>query len=164
MCSRFLQEVKPDFDEVHHVDGQLDPLEVLLVGLFAFAVVSLRVTGLIDIREHHDEGGDEQVVDCQNGNEEVPNLAECSFSVNQIPFEFGLAVDDLVFVIGVFIDVINHHFLQIRLCHLLKSGLESQFVIVPPRLSPQLGDPFLFLGRRHGAPLVLSVVAGGVVL
>ena len=62
MGSGFLQEVKADFNEINHINEELDPPQILLVGQHTLAV-TFSITGLVNIREHHDEGCHEEVVD-----------------------------------------------------------------------------------------------------
>jgi hypothetical protein len=112
----------------------------------------------IDTLEGDDVWGNEQGVDGHHGDQEVPNFAECPFCIDEIPFELWLGVDDLVLLISVFVDIVDHHFLEVRLGHFLKTSLESTLVVVTSGFAPPLLDSFLLLLWSHVFPLFLGVI------
>ena len=93
-------------------------------------------TVLVDLREYHYKWRCNKIVDRQDGNQEVPGLAEVALGVNQVPLDLLLIVNDLVVVILVVLDIVNHHLSEVLLRHLLESGLKAQFVIVTSGLGP----------------------------
>ena len=111
------------------------------------------VTSLVDTREHEQERCDKECIHCEECDDEIPNLAESSLRINEIPFELRDAIDDLVLLIGVLVDVIDHHLLEVGLSHLLETGLESQLVGVTSGLVPELPLAFVLLAVRHFVPL-----------
>jgi hypothetical protein len=125
MHSGFLDKVEYNFDKVDDVDGKFNIFEIFLIRLDCFALVwILWETSHVNIRKDNNEGSYEEIVYSDKGYKEVPDLAESAFCIDQVPLYLGLGVDNLVFFIGIFIDVVNHHFLKITLSHFLQSGLE----------------------------------------
>jgi len=84
-----------------------------------------RVADLIYVWENHNKRRHNQIINRQNGDQEVPGFAEVSLSIDQVPLDLLLVVDDLVVVVFVVLDVVDHHFSQILLRHFLKSRLQS---------------------------------------
>ena len=71
------------------------------------------ITSHIDLSEGQDEWGHEQGIDDQEGDHEVPDLAEGPLCVDQVPLKLGLTIDYLVLLVGVLIDIVYHHLFQI---------------------------------------------------
>jgi len=65
-------------------------------------------------------------------------------------------VDVVLFVV---LNVVNHHFPQVLVRHLLESGLESYFVAESLGLAPEVLDSSLLLVFGHVVPLVFVVVS-----
>jgi hypothetical protein len=88
-CS--LNEVQNDLNEVDDVNRKLNFLQSFVID---FLTIFLDLDE-IDTLESDDVWGNEQCVDSDHGDQEVPNFAECPFCVDEIPFELRLGVDDL---------------------------------------------------------------------
>lgn len=144
-CS--LHEVQDDLEKVDDINGPLDVLKGLLARVFRISEVLIGdwVLVLVDIWEHNNKWRDEHAVDGQNGNQKVPNFTEGPLSVDEVPFEFWLILIDSAVLVGILVDVIDHHLLQVGLCHLLESGLESQLIVVTSCLHPKLFNTLLLL-------------------
>ena len=127
-----------------------------------FSVVRANgIASLVDAWEYKQEWCDEKSVHGEQRNDEVPDLAECSLGIYEIPFELGDTVDDLVLLVSIFVDIINHHFLEVGLSHLLKTGLESKLVGVTSCFVPKLSLAFVLLAVGHFVPLdLLAIVVG----
>lgn len=87
----------------------------MLLGWFLeFAMVPISatrwVTSLIDLGEDEQEWRDEECVHGKQRDDEVPDLAEGTLGVNEVPLELWHAIDDLVLFISIFIDIVDHHF------------------------------------------------------
>jgi hypothetical protein len=116
------------------------------------------LTSLINLLKNHDEWSHNQVVNSQNSNQEVPSLTEVSLSIYEVPLDFLLVVNDLVVVVFVILNVVNHHFSQVLLCHLLETGLESELIIVTSGFGPEIVDSLL-----PEVFVVLDIVPGRLV-
>jgi hypothetical protein len=68
---------------------------------------------LVDIWEDQANRHNEQIVNGEDGNHEVPQLAEGSIRVNEVPLQLWLTVDDLVLLVSIFVDIVDHHLFQI---------------------------------------------------
>lgn len=119
---------------------------------------------LVDILEHKDEWSHKHAVDSKDGDEEVPYLAEGPLRVDQVPLKLWLILIDRAVLIGILVDVVDHHFLQVRLCHLLETGLESKLIVVTSSLLPQLLHSLVLLLLGHALPLSLGVRLAEIVL
>ena len=160
--SGLLNEVEEDLNEVDDVNGKLDLDKGLLICLLSLAVLAILITSHVLLRESKYEWTNEQSVNRQEGDHEVPDFAEGTLGVDQVPLELRLTIDDLVLLIGVLVDIVYHHLLEVRLSHFLETGLESQLVVVTSSLAPEHFNTLLLLLLSHGLPLGLSVVAAGV--
>jgi len=71
-----------------------------------------------------------------------------------------LGVNDLVVFVGILVNIINHHFFEIRLRHLLKTSLKSELVVVTSSFAPKRLNSLFLFSFGHFAPVVgVSVVA-----
>ena len=113
MCSGLLHKVEKDLYKENNVNSKLNFDESLLVWLHSLAYNSIFVTCHVDLLESEDEWSDKEGVDNEKGNHEVPHLAEGSLCVDQVPLQFWLTVNNLIFLVGVFVDVVDHHFFEI---------------------------------------------------
>jgi hypothetical protein len=157
-CS--LDKVQDDLEKVNDINCLLDLLKclLLLARVFLGCVnIGEWVKILVDIWEHNNKWYDEHAIDCQDGDHEVPDLAEGSLGVDEVPLEFWLILVDGAVFVGILIDVIDHHLLQVRLCHFLKSGLEPQFIVITPSFYPQLFHTLILLSCRHVLPFGFGV-------
>ena len=120
-CSGPLHEVEHDLKQVDDVDGVLDLLQGPLAAIVRVSFVYFFnwVPVLVDIWEHNDEWSSKHGVNDQEGDEEVPHLAESPLGVDKVPLELWLVLIDRAVLIGILVDVIDHHFLKIRLSHFL---------------------------------------------
>jgi hypothetical protein len=101
------------------------------------------------MRENNQVWGHKQGVDCQNGDNKVPDLTEGALRINEIPFEFGLSIDDQVVTVLVLVNVVNHHFFEVDLRHLLKPNLKSELTIVTSSFAPEISNSLFLLSFRH---------------
>lgn len=76
MSPCLFDKIKNDLKEVYDVNDILDLLEGLLPWSFLIICVSLSVMIHVNIREHHDKRGNEQAIDNQASNHEVPQPTE----------------------------------------------------------------------------------------
>lgn len=113
---------------------------------------------MVDLLKNHDKWRYDKIVNREDGYKEVPGLAKVPLGVDEVPLDLLLVVDDLVVIIFVILNVVDHHFSKVLLRHLLQSGLESQLVIVTSGFGPQVVDSLL-----TKVLVVLDVVPGGVV-
>lgn len=113
MSSCFLNEVEQNLNEENDINSHLNLYKGLLMWFDCLANFPIFITGHIDLFEGKDEWCHEQGVDDQQSNHEVPNLAEGSLGVDQVPLKLGLTIDNLVFLVGVLINVVDHHLFQI---------------------------------------------------
>ena len=125
MCSGLLHKVEKDLHEENNVNGKLNFDESLLMWLDSLALSFSFITCHVDLLECEDKWSDKEGVDNEKGNHEVPDLAEGPLGVDQVPLKLWLTINNLILFISIFVDVIDHHLLKIRLCHLLKTSLES---------------------------------------
>ena len=112
MGSRLLDEVKADLKGVDDVNNQLYLVQVLL-GWVCCHPFTFTVLDLIYIRENIYVWADEKSINGEYGDEKVPDLAKGTLRVNQIPLKLWLGVDDLVLLVCIFVDIINHHLFQV---------------------------------------------------
>ena len=124
-CS--LDKVQDDLEKVDDINGPLDVLKCLLARVIRISKVLLGdwVLILVDVWENNNKWCDEHAIYSQDGDQEFPDLAEGPLGVDEVPLEFWLTIVDGAVLVGILIDVIDHHLLQVGLCHLLKPGLES---------------------------------------
>jgi hypothetical protein len=162
VCSGLLHKVEKDLHKENNVNSKLNFDESLLVWLHSLAHNSIFVTCHVDLLESEDEWSDKEGVDNEKGNHEVPHLAEGPLGVDQVPLKLWLTIDYLILFISIFVDVIDHHLLQIGLSHLLKTSLESKLVVVTSCFAPECLDALVLLLGGHCLPLGLSVVGVGV--
>jgi hypothetical protein len=114
MSSCLFNKVKTNLNKVNDINSKLYLVKSLLTLTFWITkVFTIFIDILIDIWENKNNWYHKQIVDGKNCNEEVPELAESSFSVYQVPLKFRLTVDDLILFISIFVNIVNHHFFQI---------------------------------------------------
>ena len=122
VCSGLFDEVKHDLHEVDDINSEFKLLQGIIVDLrFWFGswistgndLPLIICTVFIDISEHQKERSYKKSVYSYDSDQEIPHFAECSIRVDQIPFELGLRVDNLVLIIGVLVDIVYHHLFQI---------------------------------------------------
>jgi hypothetical protein len=71
-----------------------------------------------------------------------------------------LSIDDQVVTVLVLINIVNHHFFEVDLRHLLKPNLKSELAIVTSSLAPKRLDSLFLLGFSHFAPIVgVTIIA-----
>jgi hypothetical protein len=135
-CS--LDKVQDDLENVNDINGPLDVLKCLLarVQRISKVLVCEWIFILVDIWEDNHKWSHEHAINSQNCDQEVPNLAEGPLCVDQVPFELWLILVDGAVLVSIFIDIIDHHLLQVRFSHLLKPCLEPQFVVVTSCFHP----------------------------
>jgi hypothetical protein len=146
VSTRSLDEIKQDLNNVDGIEGEFERFHLFL-GLCSRNIgLGFLVPILILVRENEDEWSNEQVIHNDEGDNEVPDLARSSLFVYEIPLKLALVRFDLLhFFVCVLVDVVDHHFLQVRLGHFLQASLETQFVRVTPCFPPQVVHPLLFL-------------------
>ena len=161
-----LHKVEDNFEKVDDIDGSLNVLKGLLtrVGFVSGVHQCFRVLVLIDIWENNDERSHKHAIDGENGDEEVPDLAEGPLGVDEIPLELWLILIDGAVFVGILVDIINHHFFEVRFSHLLKTSLEPELIVVTSCLLPELFDSFFLLLSRHVIPLGFRIRLSKVVL
>lgn len=113
MCSSFLDKVEKDLNKENDVNSHLNLDKSFLMWLFSLANDPFFITIHVNLLESKDKRGNKQGVDDQEGNHEVPDLAEGPLGINEVPLELWLTINNLIFFIGVFVNVINHHLLKI---------------------------------------------------
>jgi hypothetical protein len=135
-CS--LDKVQGDLEKINDINGPLDVLKCLLarVQIISKVLVCEWVFILVDIWENNHKWCHEHAINSQYCDQEVPNLAEGPLCVDKVPLELWLILVDGAVLVGIFIDIIDHHLFQVGLCHLLKSSLEPQFVVVTSCFHP----------------------------
>jgi hypothetical protein len=113
VCSGLLDEVEEDFNKVDDVESDLNLVKSLILveisavrATWAFLVVA---TPLINRLENKDIWRHKEGVDGQDGDHEVPDLAEVSFSVYKIPWDLLDVLRLGRVFLGVVIDIVNHH-------------------------------------------------------
>jgi hypothetical protein len=154
-----LEEIQDDFDEVDDVAGDFN-FEERLILLHAWVVDAIALVGfndavigcfapLVNGREHQNKGSYKEGVDGEDGDHEVPDLAEGAFLVDPVPLALLRLLCLSRFFLRFFVDVVDHHFLQIRLRHLLQTRLEPKLVVESPSLVPKLSNVCLFLCFVH---------------
>jgi len=111
--SCLLDKVKTNLKGVDDIDDQFNLVQVFLRLVSLVPLVGVFHFDLIDILEHIDVRTNEKGIDGEYGDEEVPHLAEGTLSINEIPLQLWLGIDDLVLFISIFVNVIDHHFFQI---------------------------------------------------
>ena len=170
-CLNFLKssgsfdKVEDNLEKVNDIDGSLDVLESFLAVIGGFVVSRSRwELVLIDIWEDDDEWSDKHAVDGKDGDQEVPDLAECSLGIDEIPLELWLILIDGAILVGVLVDIVDHHLFQVGLCHLLETSLEPQLIVVTSCLLPKLFNSLFLLLSGHVVPLGLGVRLTEVVL
>lgn len=153
---RFFEEVQQNIDDkdaIKHLLNDPQPLlrcRLTVVNAFFLIVVLIRLPKNHNIRRH------EQIVDYNDGDQEVPDLARGALPVDHVPFEVALLVVVLVHLLVVALDyVVDHHFFQVRLRHLLQAGLEAELVGVTPHLIPIIFNPFPLLQLTQLLPRLL---------
>ena len=113
----------------------------------------------VDVGENQDHWSDDQGVDGDESDDKVvPDSTESSLSVDEVPLNLLLVVEGVNVIIFVVLDVIDHHFSQVLISHLLKSCLESHLVAETLGLTPKVLDSSLLLVLGHVVPLVLVAV------
>jgi len=71
-----------------------------------------------------------------------------------------LRIDDLVVFVSILINIVDHHFFEVGLRHLLKTSLKSELVIVTSSFAPKRLDSLFLLSFGHFAPIVgVTVIA-----
>ena len=118
----------------------------------------------IDIREYNYKWSHKHAVDGEDSDEEVPHLAEGPLSINKVPLELWLVLIHSAVLVGILVDVIDHHFFQVGLGHLLETGLEPQLIVVTSCLLPKLVYSLVLLFLGHVVPLSLWVRLTEVVI
>jgi len=111
VSSSSLDKVQADLNKVDDIDSKLNFNQSLII--FIFAIITTSKACDVNMLECKDIWRHEQSIDGQHGDDEVPYFAEGSLGVDQVPFQFWLRVDNLIFFICIFIDVVDHHFFQI---------------------------------------------------
>ena len=159
-----LDEVEHDLKEVDDINSSLNVLESLLSGGCGDILLLHFIPVLVDIMEHNDEWCHEHAVDSKDGDEEVPHLAEGPLRVDQVPLQLWLVLIDRAVLISILVDVVDHHFFEVRLSHLLETGLESELIVVTSSLLPQLLHSLVLLLLGHALPLSLRVRLAEIVL
>jgi hypothetical protein len=166
--STSLEEVQDDLNQEHNVESKFNLVQgVILLGLESFRLTFLRprldhcvstllfFTPLVHIHKDKYIRGDKKVIDQEKSDHHVPDLAECSITVNQVPLKLLLWFSSGSLILSFLIDVVDHHFLEVRFRHLLETSLESQLVVIPSGFVPELIDVSFFLIFGHVLKLTL---------
>jgi hypothetical protein len=178
MCSGLFNEVEQDLDQLDDVDSNLKFVKLILPGKlwvnletanivtsksFFWSNIwgySIATFTFVEMRENIQIWRGKQGVDRQHGDQEIPDLAEGSLSIDEIPLELWLRIDDLVVFVGILVNIVNHHFFEVGLRHLLKTSLKPELVVVTSSLAPKRLDSLFLLGFSHFAPIVgVAVIA-----
>lgn len=101
------------------------------------ALLARLVARVVNIGEHDDKGSHDKRVDNLARDESVPDAAESTLGVDEIPLDPLLIINELAVLIDIVGNVINHHFLQVGFSHFLEPRLEAELVGVAARSSPK---------------------------
>ena len=96
-----LNEIKTNFNQEENVYESLD----ILHGRVILTVF------IVNLFKNEHEWRNDKVVDNHKSNPEVPDLAEGSLGIDEVPLQLRLIFVDLIVLIYIFIDVVDHHFL-----------------------------------------------------
>ena len=80
------------------------------------AILFLR---LVYIFEDQYEWRDNHIINDKQSDPEIPHIAECALSVDEVPFQPVFVLADLVILVYIFIDIVYHHLLKVGFSHFL---------------------------------------------
>ena len=83
------------------------------------------------------------------------SVAKRLLCIDQVPFYFVLGICYEIGVIGIFIDIVYHHFFQIGVRHFLQTRFKSELISVTSGSFPKFLDSLLFLFFRESIPFFL---------
>lgn len=118
VCSGLLDEIQGDLEHLEDID---DHLNIHHGSIFVFKgdpfVIGTFL--IIDIWEHQYEWRHNHVIDDEQGDPEVPHIAECALCIDEVPLQSVFVLADLVVLIDIFINIVDHHFFKVGFSHFL---------------------------------------------
>jgi len=147
MSSGLLDKVQSNLEDLEDIDDHLNILHSYILFL-CFLVI-------IHIWEDQYEWRDNHIVNDKQGDPEIPHMAESALCIDEVPLQSVFVLADLVILIDVFIDIVNHHLLKVGLSHLLQSCLETELIVVTSSFRPEILDSLLLLILGHFGPFFL---------
>jgi hypothetical protein len=153
VSSGLLDEIQSDLEDLEDIDDHLNIHHSLIFEFcYIFSIISCLI---IDIWEHQYEWRHDHVVNDEQGDPEIPHIAECALCIDEVPLQSVFVLADLVILVDVFIDIVNHHLFKVGFSHFLQSCLETQLIIVTSSFCPQILDSLLLLIVGHFRPFLL---------
>lgn len=108
VCTGLLDKVQANFDQKEDINNSLNVHHgVILLLAFRLAII------IIHCGEYQDKWCNNQIIDDEKSDPEIPNFAECTFRINEIPLKLGLIFANLVILIDILVNIVDHHFLQV---------------------------------------------------
>jgi hypothetical protein len=165
VSSGLLDEIQSDLEHLEDIDDHLyihhGRISEWLTIFGARFIRSLE----IHIWEHQYEWRDNHIINDEQGDPEIPHIAECALCIDEVPLQPVFVLADLVILIDVFIDIVDHHLLKVGFSHFLQSCLETKLIIVTSSFCPEILDPLLPLILGHFRPFFLwaAMFLAGVV-
>jgi hypothetical protein len=155
VSSGLLDEIQSDLEHLEDIDDHLyihhGRISEWLTIFGARFIRSLE----IHIWEHQYEWRDNHIINDEQGDPEIPHIAECALCIDEVPLQSVFVLADLVILVDVFIDIVNHHLFKVGFSHFLQSCLETKLIIVTSSFCPQILDSLLLLIVGHFRPFLL---------
>jgi len=152
MSSGLLDEIQSNLEDLEDID---DHLNIHHSSIFVWLIWVLFINLIIHIWEHQYEWRHNHIINDEQGDPEIPHIAECALCIDEVPLQSVFVLTDLVILIDVFIDIVNHHFFKIGFSHFLQSCLETKLIVVTSSFCPKILDSLLLLFIGHFRPFFL---------
>lgn len=120
VSSGLLNEIQSNLNNLEDINDHLDVHHGSILNRITYRIpLIVQFLLIIDSWEDQYEWRDNHIINDKQSDPEIPHIAECALSVDEVPLQSVFVLTDLVILVHIFIDIVYHHLLKVGFSHFL---------------------------------------------